>query len=380
MIIRSYTAESVSAALKQVRHEMGGEAVVLKTRLVDGAGGGKQYEVTACLDKPTVQQAGAVLKDEFEAATASPEVRRPSPADNSTTAVAEILVPTDLEERLAAIERQLELLFQAGQVERIGLSREPGPSARAASAMQAADVPDHCIADFFEDLRRQNPTEPVDYETIRKRLIDRLEFITDASLNCQPGDRILVAGPAGAGKTSIIGRLAAKLTLEKRVPVKLVSLDNHKVGAAEEIASYADLLGVTDFAGPGSAHPVVESDADKVVLIDTCALPRGERDVEELKQKIQTLQPTHRLAVFSALMRSADVESYAQEMAWLEPTHLTLTMIDLTRRLGSLLAAASATGLKIAMLTNSSASAGALHAPDAAAIADIILGREEGRE
>jgi hypothetical protein len=55
-------------------------------------------------------------------------------------------------------------------------------------------------------------------------------------------------------------------------------------------------------------------------------------------------------------------------------------MTDLTRRLGSLLSATVTTGLKIALLTNSSSPADTVTAPDAEAIAEIILGEEAGRE
>ncbi len=50
MIIKSFIAESAGAALKQVRHTMGGDAVVLKTRQVKDARGMAQVEVTALID------------------------------------------------------------------------------------------------------------------------------------------------------------------------------------------------------------------------------------------------------------------------------------------------------------------------------------------
>ncbi|MCX6834905.1 MAG: hypothetical protein NTW07_07190, partial [candidate division Zixibacteria bacterium] len=287
---------------------------------------------------------------------------------------------TGLETRLAAIEAQLEQLLQARQLDRVSMPYEQGPAVTVAAAMQAADIPDHCVADFFEGVRKDQASMPVDFETIRQRLIDRLTFVINSEVEFKKGDRILVAGPAGAGKTSVIGRLAARLTCQKHLPVKLVSLDDHKVGAIEELASYADLLGVDDYAMHTTSDSKLKVDRNKVVLIDTCAAPRNPQRLAELKTRIESLEPTHRLLVFSALMRSSDVESYAHEMAWLKPTHLVFTMTDLTRRLGSLLAAASASGLKIAMITNSSGGDGAMIAASPTALADVILGREEGRE
>ena len=379
MVIRSYTAESVAAALKQVRTEMGGEAVVLKTRIVDDPRSQKRYEVTACLDKATVEQANTVLKSDV-AATSPAEPPKTARADAPVLVAAPTAPQTDLDKRLAAIENCLEQLVQAAQLDPIGQPQEPTPSAKAAEAMRAADVPREFVTDFFKSLRHDLPSRTIDDPTIRRRLVDHIESAIEKKLDLKPGDRVLVAGPAGAGKTSVIGQLAAQLIWNRHLPVKLISLDSHKVGAIDEIASYADLLGVDDYTTSGETQADTKADKDKVVLIDTAALPRDPARVAELRQRIQPLKPTHRLAVFSALMRTSDVETYAREMNWLEPTHLVFTMTDLTRRLGSLLSATAMTGLKIAMITSSSSAAGASTEPNAETIADIILDQEAGRE
>jgi len=380
MVIRSYTAESVAAALKQVRSEMGGEAVVLKTRIVDASHGQKQYEITACLDKPTVQQANVVLTKDTGSEPPVTEAPRAERFDAPGKVVTPLPESTDLEKRLSAIENLLGMLVQAAKLDLGQLPQEPSPSIRAAEAMQAADVPHGFITDFFKSLRHDLPSRTIDDKTIRRRLIAHLESVIDKQLDLKPGDRLLVAGPAGAGKTSIIGRIAAGIICERHLPVKLISLDSHKVGAMDEIASYADMLGVDDIATADTKESQPRADDDKVTLIDTAALPRDPKRLAELRQRIQPLLATYRLAVFSALMRTSDVDSYARELAWLKPTHLVFTMTDLTRRLGSLLSATATTGLKIAIVTNSSNAAGSTAAPDAEAIADIILGQEAGGE
>ncbi|MEW5794870.1 MAG: hypothetical protein AB1772_00790 [Candidatus Zixiibacteriota bacterium] len=380
MVIRSYTAESVAAALKQVRSEMGGEAVVLKTRIVDAANGARQYEVTACLDKPTVQQANVVLANEKSGESAKTESPRAARFDISSGPIAPVVESSDIEKRLSAIENLLSLLVQAAKLDPVHLPEEPSPSVRAAEAMQAADVPHSFITEFFKSLRHDLPAQSIDDKTIRRRLIAHLESIIDKKIELKRGDRVLVAGPAGAGKTSIIGRIAAGVIGERHLPVKLISLDSHKVGAMDEIASYGDVLGVKDVAAHAGDKAQSEADGDKVTLIDTAALPRDPKKLAELRQKIQPIHTTYRLAVFSALMRTSDVDTYARELAWLKPTHLVFTMTDLTRRLGSLLSATASTGLKITMITNSANAAGSSDAPDAESIADIILGQEAGRE
>jgi flagellar biosynthesis GTPase FlhF len=109
-------------------------------------------------------------------------------------------------------------------------------------------------------------------------------------------------------------------------------------------------------------------------------LPIDSERLSELKETIRKIKPTHRLAVFSALTRSSDIRATAREITWLEPTNLVFTQIDLTKRLGGILAATKATDVKLAMITDSPSGADSYRAPDAKAIADTILGREEQSE
>jgi flagellar biosynthesis protein FlhF len=422
MVIRSYTADSVASALKQVRTDMGGNAVVLKTRVMSSGDSGKTYEVTACLDKPTVEQANQTLaskapaeatnvvqqatgaakqatgaakqatgvieenKTAAESIEVKPrvdltEVATPSPAE--PTEPTEPTAPTAPVEtnRLEHIEAKLDRLLNIEKLDQISQRFVPEPISQAIRSMQAADMPELCITEIFDQLRTAEPESGIDAAAIRTALIKRLEASIEPEFDLQPGDRVMVAGPAGSGKTSLIGRLTAWLTLEKKTTVKLVSLDNVKVGALDEIASYADLLGIEEVDTPDKLKSDTgTADDDKVVLIDTCALPSDPEQLSELKTQMEQLKPTHRLAVFSTLTRSSDIENLAGRMNWLDATHLVFTMIDQTSSVGSLLAGAAAMDTRIALITNSPSGAESFQAPNAEMLADLILGREVDSE
>ncbi|RKX20827.1 MAG: hypothetical protein DRP35_05405, partial [Candidatus Zixiibacteriota bacterium] len=63
MIIKSFKAETSASALKMVRSEMGGDAIILKTRELIGELGNNRIEITACLENPTVGQSNAIFPD-----------------------------------------------------------------------------------------------------------------------------------------------------------------------------------------------------------------------------------------------------------------------------------------------------------------------------
>jgi flagellar biosynthesis GTPase FlhF len=68
----------------------------------------------------------------------------------------------------------------------------------------------------------------------------------DATLGrpASPSEPAIAAfvGPAGAGKTSVICKLAVRLGMEADRPVRLVSVDPYRLGASEQLGSLADLL------------------------------------------------------------------------------------------------------------------------------------------
>ncbi|MCH9030725.1 MAG: hypothetical protein IIB00_00490 [candidate division Zixibacteria bacterium] len=66
MIIKSFLADSIADALKMIRSDLGGKAVVLKTRALsahESGQGRRMVEITACLDNPTVGAVGSLDRE-----------------------------------------------------------------------------------------------------------------------------------------------------------------------------------------------------------------------------------------------------------------------------------------------------------------------------
>lgn len=74
------------------------------------------------------------------------------------------------------------------------------------------------------------------------RLVRTVVGFGDAS---RGGNRhIALVGPTGVGKTTTIAKLAARDALVERRKVALVSMDDYRIGGAEQLARYAELIGV----------------------------------------------------------------------------------------------------------------------------------------
>jgi len=380
MIIKSFTAESAAAALKKVRSEMGGDAVVLKTRELSRRSRDARVEITACLDKPTVAQTSNIFPDRKQGSGPSPPDKKSETSRLPETPVVpdEPVITAAAPEtidRLAAMEAKLDKLVRRITFDRISSARNEGEVLELYQKLQDADFPADYLEKLFDrlDEKRQQPEEI--YAGVSEYLTDDLAEIIESEFTLEAGDRVLIYGPAGTGKSSVMGKLAARLICEKK-KIKLVSLDNLKVGAFEELANYADLLGV-DTVKAAQVETSENKKTEEIVLIDSPAIPFNESKLNEFRIQAEQVKPTHRIVVLSSLMRSGDIADMAETIKLFNPTHLVMTMTDATARLGSVTAACRQLGVKLVYVTDTPAGIGRVNKPSVEQIIRTVL-KEEG--
>ena len=131
---------------------------------------------------------------------------------------------------------------------------------------------DRKVYDFKEDL----------YTSIRESLEKNIK-IEENFLDVPPKVVALV-GPTGVGKTTTIAKLAY-LFKKKRKKVGIISLDSFRVGAFEQLKSFAEILEIpfklSDSPKSFNVHLLDMEDRD-VILVDTAG--RSHYDVVRLKE------------------------------------------------------------------------------------------------
>lgn len=421
MIIKSFTAESASAAMKLVRREMGGEAIVLKTRQVVDSANRPRVEITACLEKASVAQASTILADErpsenrlpqefvttatesrFEAAdtpdtepqpeaaeeaVAQPGTADDGPEEDAVETVKEVIDEDDTrvvetpvtassaisEERFRTLERKLDRLTHL--TVRRSVPAAYGPRWQPIiEAMQQADLPNEFIEDFV--LEHSEIRTDKFKQTVMRLLVDRFSELMAPELKLKPGHRVLFTGLAGAGKSSVMGKLATRLVAREKRRIRLAGLDFQKVGAHEELAGYADLLAAEVTEAKREAGNRDKADRKTITLIDAPGLPAGDEARHQYAQSVKAAGADYRIVVVSALTRTADVMDLAAALKALEPTHIAGTMLDCTGRCGAVVTAALKLDARIVYISDSAGGAGTLHAPDPAALVRSMLAGE----
>jgi flagellar biosynthesis protein FlhF len=370
MIIQTYAAESAAAALKMVRTELGPDAVVLKTRELPLGRGPERIEITACADKVKATEtprpatpASTTPRQVVRASFPQAETPRPTiPQTITRPTPKELPAPTVSLERIDRLEQKVDRILSL-----LANSSAVMPHQEIRAKLTDRDLPETFVNELVTSANSSS-------SSIRTTLTDALTSIMLPGLTIQPGESVAVIGYAGAGKTSALGKLAAKLVFQEKQSIRLVTLDSIKIGAYEELSSYAEILGsqAIDFA---TAQTTL--DDKSVTLIDTPAFPKQAGQLVALREQLDALNPTYRFAVISALTRTTDVVLIMQQLAQFAPTHLVFTMLDLTERWGSAIAASRTSHLPICFLTAAPAGIGTVNAPDPAAFTKMFLTEEQ---
>jgi len=391
MKIKRYTAASMRAALALVRAEQGPDAVILSSRRSE-----EGIEVIAAMDydeglfadanrQRVPAPAGTPEGEPATMATAPAAVSTParmappafaptpgraaSPASGPTSAraappttarsaaapVARTAAVSVSDSGLGAMQRQLQDLRQMLETGLAGMTwndrrlREP-LQARVLEELSAMDIaPDVAMALAALTPRRTTLDNPSHIPLAL--LVKHLPVVADLSV--LSSGIMAVVGPTGAGKTTTIAKLAARWCLQHgSQDLALVSTDGYRIGARDQLMTYARILGAPMHAansGADLARVLDRLRSKKLILIDTAGM--GPRDVRLTEQLAALKLGAARARVLLALPAQGEahaLEEIVQAFAPLTPAACVLTKVDEAASLGAVISTTLRHRLKIA--------------------------------
>jgi flagellar biosynthesis protein FlhF len=354
--IKSYFADSVQAAIESARAELGSDAMLLNSKKTEvelrslGA-----YEVVFGVASEASK-------------TAEPEAPEPSSTD-------ELVRSSEVVKELADLRRQIETVRRSVVRHGRGAAATGGQMAadadRIAARLLAADFSEELATELAETVARQvgsaqqgragrsGEREPWPPELVDAALASELEQRFSVAPHLGPagaGTRIvLFAGPAGAGKTTCLIKLAIRHGLRARVPLQILSLDTLRVGGWEQLASYARIAGlafeVVHTAGL-LGQALAEFANKKLILIDTPGLSPAElRDTPELAQAASQAAHVEVQLVLPAVLRPQAALATIERFRAFQPSKLLFTHMDEMETPGGLLEVAIRSGLPVSFLS-----------------------------
>ena len=185
-----------------------------------------------------------------------------------------------------------------------------------------------------------------DFETIWQQAMAVLEhkIITLDDDILAEGGIVALVGPTGVGKTTTIAKLAARYAIRHGSRhVALITLDNYRIGAYEQLRAYGRILDIPVRVADkhNELRNLVESFYDRrLILIDTAGMSqRDSRLHEQLSVLRSSGIPVKTHLVMSTTTRLSALEEIADVYKEVKLDSCILTKLDETTSLGSAMSA-----------------------------------------
>lgn len=342
MQLRTFLAKDMKEALAEVRSEMGPDAVIVASQSAKGGG----VMVRAALEEPEQ--------------------------------------PLELAKEAAPQLEDIDEAFHSTMIRRLREKKSALPGRRK---FDRAEL----LASFARNRLPENLAHALAETAAKTGLTDMtlaLAAAVDQKMVSAPVDFVnakafLLAGPNGAGKTAVAAKLGAHARLAGRA-VRLIAHDVTGAGAVARLKDFADHLDaqiVTAESAFALASVVDNAVRDgALAIIDTAGFDPRQPKAANAFAALSQIEPVEIIGVISALTDSEEAAEMTAALARIGASRLIITAADMTRRMGSLAAAAMTPGLSIGFVTRSPFVAGELETLTPLALARLLVENAEGAQ
>ena len=349
MRLKSFFSDTVDDAIAQARREMGADAMLVNSKPSSAeARHLGAYEVVVC-------------SEEHEAAAE----RRASRQTSDSPFMDHL--SRDVSDLKLQMERLALTLARSGSG-LAGISSDP---------QRAKLFADLCDSELDADLACEvlgNPPFPASEAAVRAALESLIQV--DQEIGCRESPTRIVAliGPPGSGKTSCLVKLLVQYGIRVQRSSQVLTVDTYRIGAADQLRSYAAILGVgceVLESAAGLAQALEQYRHKELILIDTPGLSRHEMDdYAEVRDLLRSYPGIDTHLVVAASMRAADLKRMIGQYAAFNPRKLLFTRLDETETFGPILSQSVRSNLSLSFFCDGQRIPEDLHP----ATPDLVLG------
>lgn len=304
MQLKTYRAATIREALDQVKRDLGEDAIILGNRKIAVSDTETQVEVTAAIEP---------------VGTSAP--------------------PQELSGDIREIKDLLSLLISSKDYFARLQLEEPVNTLYHSLLARGLDEK-HCFVLLKRALTELNGAcgdRRKVVEHFGRLVIERVRFSRPFSNQTPSRNAQKVfsfVGPTGVGKTTTLAKLAAHVRLKRGLRVGLISLDTYRIGAVDQLRTYANILGVPLMVAQSRSElgkALASLGSQDVVLVDTIGKNFLAQDqVKDLQQTFADADGVQHFLVLSATAKDEDLRQTVQHFRPLNVHSLIFTKVDET--------------------------------------------------
>ncbi|MCM3237706.1 flagellar biosynthesis protein FlhF [Heyndrickxia oleronia] len=334
MKVKKYVAQNMAEAMKQIRQELGDEAVILNSKVTHTGGWlglfkKKKLEVIAALDMERKPSKVFVKEKKREQHPQHPNQKSFESNKN-------------LHEEINEIKRMVQDITINQPIQ---MQNYPEPIQIFCEKLYSQDLNMNIIHSLGDVLLKQWRSSQVDpsvqeiSEWAKKHFTEILSQYDNGGSNVRK-KYINLVGPTGVGKTTTLAKIAAGEVINNRKKIAFITTDTYRIAAIEQLKTYANLLNVPvevvykleDFQKAVKKY----EDYDHV-FIDTAGRNYREmKYIEELQKLIDFKQDIETFLTLSMTMKERDIQEIIKNFEILSIDKFIFTKLDETSTYGTI--------------------------------------------
>lgn len=378
MIIKKFQGKTENEAVEAAKKELGKNIVIMNVRNVKRKGifrflRSSMVEVTVALEEENEKYVPVKREEKRETVNVSNVV---FPAGDRDGTIGRNIVMEDLddekrdstllEEKLDNLHSLLEQQLQRPEEEREEEEEETTSEIEKFikilyNTMIDNEVSEKYANQIIDEIEKNvKPNMPFDYAltNVYQKMI--LKFgkplvITQA----QKGPKmIFFIGPTGVGKTTTIAKIASKYIVDEKKKVALITSDTFRIGAAEQLRTYAGILEVpfrVVYTPEEIEQTIKDFSTYDYIFVDTSGHSyqnaEQKQSTEDILHSVDGLAEKEVFLVLSATTKYKDLLKIVDTYTQFTDYKLVFTKLDETDTVGNLLNIKLHTGAALSYVT-----------------------------